>query len=260
MSEVHDGDAVGDLADHRQVVRDEDVRQVEVALQVAQEVEHLRLDRDVERRDRLVADDQLRRERERTRDADPLALAARELVRVAVVVLRAQPDASRAAPARASWPCARRGSRRASRRSGRRSCADSATSTDPGRSSASPAAAASAGAVRGARCPDPRSGSRRRWGRGGGGSGAQSSTCRSRTRRRSRASHRGAPSATRPRPREPPTCRARRRPVDLEAFRQVLQLDEVVGRPELDIGHRRLVCAVGCAHAASSPTIAATAR
>ena len=59
-------------------------------LQVAQQVEDLRLDRDVERRHRLVADDQLRLERERPRDADPLALAARELVRVAVVVLRAQ--------------------------------------------------------------------------------------------------------------------------------------------------------------------------
>ena len=65
-------------------MRDEDIRQIEVALQVAEQVEHLSLDRDVERRDRLVADDQLRRERERTRDADPLALPAGELVRVAV--------------------------------------------------------------------------------------------------------------------------------------------------------------------------------
>ena len=58
-AEVHDRDPVGDLADHREVVRDEDVGQVEVRLQVAQQVQHLRLDRDVERRDRLVADDQL---------------------------------------------------------------------------------------------------------------------------------------------------------------------------------------------------------
>ena len=62
------------------------------ALQVAQQVQHLRLDRDVERRHRLVGDQQLRLQRERARDADPLALAAGELVRVAVVVLGVQPD------------------------------------------------------------------------------------------------------------------------------------------------------------------------
>ena len=52
-----------------------------LALQVLQQVDHLRLDRDVERRDRLVAHDQLRAERQRAGDADALALAARELVR-----------------------------------------------------------------------------------------------------------------------------------------------------------------------------------
>ena len=91
--EVHDRDPVGDLAQHGEVVRDEDVRQLEVLLQVAEEVQHLRLDRDVERRHGLVAHDQLRRERERARDADALPLAARELVRVAVVVLGAEADA-----------------------------------------------------------------------------------------------------------------------------------------------------------------------
>ena len=61
-------------------------------LQVAQQVQHLRLDRHVERRHGLVGDQQLRAQRERARDADALALAAGELVRVAVVVLRVQPD------------------------------------------------------------------------------------------------------------------------------------------------------------------------
>ena len=82
-----------DLADHREVVRDEDVGEVELALQVLQQVQDLRLHRDVERRDRLVADDQLRLERERARDPDPLALAAGELVRVAVDVLGREADA-----------------------------------------------------------------------------------------------------------------------------------------------------------------------
>ena len=54
----------------------------------AHEVEDLRLNRDVERRDGLVGDDELRIERERTREADPLALAAGELVRIEARRLR----------------------------------------------------------------------------------------------------------------------------------------------------------------------------
>ncbi len=93
LAEVHDRDPVRDLADDREVVGDEDVGQVEVVLEVLQQVEDLRLNRDVERRHRLVADDQLRLQRDRAGDADPLPLAARELVRVAVVVLRVEADA-----------------------------------------------------------------------------------------------------------------------------------------------------------------------
>ena len=93
MAEVHDRDAVGDVPDDAQIVRDEDVGEVEIGLQALEEVENLGLDRDVERRDRLVADDQLRAEGERARDPDPLPLTAGELVRIAVVMLRIQPDA-----------------------------------------------------------------------------------------------------------------------------------------------------------------------
>ena len=53
-------------------------------LQVLEEVDDLRPDRHVERRHRLVGDDELRVQRQRTGDADPLALAAAERVRVAV--------------------------------------------------------------------------------------------------------------------------------------------------------------------------------
>ena len=77
---------------HREIVRDEDVGEAEAPLQVAQQVEHLRLDRDVERRDRLVADDQLRLDRERAGDRDALALAAGELVRIALREARLEPD------------------------------------------------------------------------------------------------------------------------------------------------------------------------
>ena len=92
LAEVHDHHPIGDVADDVEVVGDEDVREPEVLLEVLQQVQDLRLHRDVERRHRLVADDQLRVDRERPRDADPLALAAGELVREAVVVLGVQAD------------------------------------------------------------------------------------------------------------------------------------------------------------------------
>ena len=59
---------------------------------VPEEVEDGRLDGDVERRHRLVRDEEARRDAERPRQADALALPARELVRVAVAELGAQPD------------------------------------------------------------------------------------------------------------------------------------------------------------------------
>ncbi len=90
LAEVHHGDAVRDVPDDREVVRDDHVRETELVLEVVQQVHHLRLDRHVQRRHRLVGDDQLRFERERPRDADALALPARELVRIAVVVLRVE--------------------------------------------------------------------------------------------------------------------------------------------------------------------------
>ena len=61
-------------------------------LQVAQQVEDRRLHGDVERRHRLVGDEQRRRHRERPREPDTLALAARELVRVPEAKLVAQAD------------------------------------------------------------------------------------------------------------------------------------------------------------------------
>ena len=51
---------VGDVAHDGEIVRDEEIGEPELALQVGQQVEHLRLDRHVERRDRLVGDQQLR--------------------------------------------------------------------------------------------------------------------------------------------------------------------------------------------------------
>ena len=83
---------------HREIVRDEQVGQAEPLLQVLQQVDDLRLDRHVERRDRLVADDELGLDGQRAGDADALALAAGELVRdSAARCVGAQADQVRAA-------------------------------------------------------------------------------------------------------------------------------------------------------------------
>src|SRR5260221_275814 len=84
LAEVHDRDAVADVANDRQVVSDEEVRELELVLQLLEEVDDLRLDGDVEGRDRLVGDDELRLDREGAGDADALPLTTGELVRIAV--------------------------------------------------------------------------------------------------------------------------------------------------------------------------------
>ena len=79
---IHHRDAVGHLGDDAEVVRDEQQRQVEARLQLAHQVEHLRLNRDVERRRRLVGDDERRLAGERDGDHHALPHAAGQLVRV----------------------------------------------------------------------------------------------------------------------------------------------------------------------------------
>ena len=80
-SAVHDDRLVGDLTDDREVVADEHVGHAGPVADVGEQVEDLRLDRDIERRDGLVEDDHPRLGGERPRDRDALALAARERAR-----------------------------------------------------------------------------------------------------------------------------------------------------------------------------------
>ena len=83
---------VADVLDHRQVVGDEQEGDPVLALQPGDQVQHLRAHRNVQRRDRLVGDDQLRVQRQGARDADALPLPAGKLVRVAVEHVAAHAD------------------------------------------------------------------------------------------------------------------------------------------------------------------------
>ena len=90
LADVHDRHAVGDVADDAEVVRDEEVREAELFLEVGEEVDDLGLDGHVEGRDGLVGDDKPRVQGQRPGDADALALAAAEGVREASHVLGPQ--------------------------------------------------------------------------------------------------------------------------------------------------------------------------
>src|SRR5215203_3290897 len=87
LAEIHDGHPIRDVAHHRQVMGDDHVSQVEFFLQVLQQIEDLRLNRDVQGRDRLIGNDQPGAQGERSSNAYPLPLTPGELMRVAVVML-----------------------------------------------------------------------------------------------------------------------------------------------------------------------------
>ena len=89
---VHDRDPRAQEPHHGEVVGDEEEGKVVLALELEQEIQHLRLDRDVEGRDGLVEDDEARLGREGPGDRDALALAAGHLGRTAAQELGAEPD------------------------------------------------------------------------------------------------------------------------------------------------------------------------
>ncbi|KAG1246263.1 hypothetical protein G6F65_020780 [Rhizopus arrhizus] len=78
-AQVHHRHAVGHVAHDRQVVADEHVRQAEFLLQVAHQVQDLRLHRHVQRGSGFVADQELGFSCQGARDRNALALAARQL-------------------------------------------------------------------------------------------------------------------------------------------------------------------------------------
>ncbi len=91
-AQIHDRHAIADMPDDRQIVGDEEIGQPEIVLQILEQIDDLRLNRDVERRDRFVANDEVRLDGEGTRDADALPLPAAELVRIAIGVVGIKPD------------------------------------------------------------------------------------------------------------------------------------------------------------------------
>ena len=80
------------MSDDREVVRDQQQPEIEVARELNQEVRELGLRRGVKGGERLVEDDHGRLRGEGAGHGDPLALAARELVREPIDRARRKPD------------------------------------------------------------------------------------------------------------------------------------------------------------------------
>ena len=74
LPQVHHRDPVGDMLHHTKVVGNEEVGQPKLILKLFQQIDDLSLDRDIERRDRLIADHKLGFDRECTGDTNTLAL------------------------------------------------------------------------------------------------------------------------------------------------------------------------------------------
>ena len=90
--EIHHRDAIGHVRDYRQIVRDEQIGEAAITLQVTQQVDDLRLHTHIEGGHRFIAHHKRWFDGKRTRDSDPLSLSTGEFVRVATAVLGAKAD------------------------------------------------------------------------------------------------------------------------------------------------------------------------
>ena len=91
-SQIHDRDAVAKMSDDTQVMRNEQIGQIEFPLQLHQQVQDLGLNRNIQSRDRFIGNNQLRTQRQRPGNTDTLPLASTELMRIPIEVILAQAD------------------------------------------------------------------------------------------------------------------------------------------------------------------------
>ena len=84
LAAVHDADGIGDAPDDAEIVGDEQQAHAEPSADIRQQRQDLRLHGNVERRGRLVRDQKIRLVGERHRDHHALALAAGQLMRIAL--------------------------------------------------------------------------------------------------------------------------------------------------------------------------------
>jgi hypothetical protein len=93
FSEVHYRDAVRDVTNDREVVSDEQYRDLHLFLEPLEKLENLCLDAHVERAHRFVGHEQVRLDRQRPGDSHALLLSPAELVWIPVDLSGVEPDA-----------------------------------------------------------------------------------------------------------------------------------------------------------------------
>ena len=91
-SQIHHNHAIRQMPHDSKIVADEQIRQLKLIAQIHEQIQHLRLDRHVERGHCLVAHQKLGLHRQCARDSDARALAAGKLVRIAAHVGRVESD------------------------------------------------------------------------------------------------------------------------------------------------------------------------
>jgi hypothetical protein len=82
LAQVHHGNDVADIADHVEIMGDEEITETQPFLKVFEEVQDLCLNGDIQGRDRLIADKQGWADTEGPGDSDSLPLSATELMRI----------------------------------------------------------------------------------------------------------------------------------------------------------------------------------
>lgn len=91
MAQMQHADRVGNIAHHGKVMGNEQNGAARFLLNVFEQVDHLRLNGNVQRTDGLVGNNELRPHNQGPGDAHALTLAAGQLVRIAVGVFDGQP-------------------------------------------------------------------------------------------------------------------------------------------------------------------------
>src|SRR5690606_27975353 len=84
--------AIAHMTDDGQIMRNEQIRQIKLLLELPEQIYDLRLDGDVQSRHRLIANDKFGAQSDSSCDDNPLALPAGKLMGVFLQTSRGQPD------------------------------------------------------------------------------------------------------------------------------------------------------------------------
>src|SRR5579862_18137 len=91
---LHHGDPICKLSQNGHAVRNDDRGQTKIALKLREQLEDLSANRNIQRRNGLIANDYVRTHYEGTGDIDPLALSTGKFVRKTFENIRLQADRS----------------------------------------------------------------------------------------------------------------------------------------------------------------------